>query len=126
MGWVKAENCQIVHPYGEEGWRPLLNDEHEHWEPDDFPVQEHVPVDGEGLWMSLSRDAIASLGIWLAQQGQTLANFADDEAVVDGELIYLALTLMSNLSTVADKNGPMLTAALVKVLASDNPSGEFL
>lgn len=29
--WVVAAACKVVHPYGEEGWRPLSSGKHEHW-----------------------------------------------------------------------------------------------
>lgn len=28
--WVPAPDCTVVHEYGEEGWRPGMNGEHEH------------------------------------------------------------------------------------------------
>lgn len=38
--WMPAPECPIMHPYGEEGWRPGRGDIHEHWVPDDLDGDE--------------------------------------------------------------------------------------
>lgn len=31
--WKLALDCKVIHAFGEEGWRPVNERDHEHWEP---------------------------------------------------------------------------------------------